>query len=169
MIEYVFVPEKLRRKGLCRRFVIAQLYCPQYDMIVVEGVQNEHLAAVLNRYGFKCDPTVKDYYYGFTQPAWDALDKFADQKPRVTDPDRVLTALLLTDTGVAPPWTQSDGTDVTTLQAEIESWTDDQRADAFEWAALSHLHANDNDDVEVPPCPPHVEKLRPTYGKPAAT
>jgi hypothetical protein len=35
----------------------------------------------------------------------------------------------------------------------IESWTPAQRLEAERWAALSHLNANDHDDVEVPPLP----------------
>lgn len=171
VVEYVFVPEPLRRKGLCRTFLLSLLDRTQYDMIVVEGVQNEHLAAALERYQFSHDASVKDYYYGVTETAWNALDKLIP-KPRITEVDRVVNALLLTDAGMAPPWTEEGNSreaDFNKLTKEVESWTDNQRADAFEWAALSHLHASDNDDVVVPPCPPHVEKMRPTYGKPAAT
>lgn len=53
--------------------------------------------------------------------------------------------------------------DIENLRKTVEGWTDDERASAFEWAALSHLRANDNDDVVVPDCPPHVQQTRPSY------
>lgn len=86
-----------------------------------------------------------------------------DGKPYVTDPDKVLHALLLTDAGMSADKPLGPCDDEL-LEKAIAGWTDDQRAAAFEWAALSHLHASDNDDVVVPECPPHVEELRPKYG-----
>jgi hypothetical protein len=35
----------------------------------------------------------------------------------------------------------------------LETWTDEQRHEAEEWAAAVHVHASDNDDVVVPPKP----------------
>jgi hypothetical protein len=171
VVEYVFVPEPLRRKGLCRAFVMSLLDRTPFDVVVIEGVQTEFLRPMLTRSGFAFDATVHDYYFGVTPEAWQALDKLVP-KPRITEVDRVANALLLTDAGMAPPWTSGENNheaDFDKLTKEVESWTDDQRAEAFEWAALSHLRANDNDDVVVPECPPHVQKMRPTYGKPAAT
>jgi hypothetical protein len=77
--------------------------------------------------------------------------------PRVTDPRQVVNALLLTDVCMESPIGQ---TDVAALARAVDLWTDDQRAAAFEWAAIEHLHASDNDDVKRVPCPPHVQVLR---------
>lgn len=81
-------------------------------------------------------------------------------RSRVTDPRSVLTALLLTDAGLKPGSALEH--DVDALKATVEGWTDDQRAAAFEWAALEHLAAGDN-DVDRVPCPPHVQATRPDY------
>ena len=35
----------------------------------------------------------------------------------------------------------------------ISTWTDDECRQAEEWALTLHVHASDNDDVEVPPMP----------------
>lgn len=85
----------------------------------------------------------------------------ANGKPYITDVDKVVNALLLTDAGMKSPTTDADFVE---LEKTVTGWTDDQRAAAFEWAACSHLAAGDNDDVEVPPTPPHVEAIRPKYG-----
>lgn len=69
-----------------------------------------------------------------------------DVAHRVTDPEKVITALLLTEFN-----------DVD--EAAVRAWSDDQRAQAFEWAAREHLHASDNDDVERLPMPAHVKAL----------
>lgn len=50
-------------------------------------------------------------------------------------------------------------TDVEPDEDEIGTWTNRERLEAISWAWLSHLHANDNDDVVVPPEPPHVKAL----------
>ncbi len=88
-----------------------------------------------------------------------------DGKPYITDYDKVVNAMLLTDMCMKPghPLEQ----DIEAVQTAVKGWTDDERASAFEWAALTHLRANDNDHIKVPPCPPHVQSLRPQYGKPA--
>lgn len=85
-------------------------------------------------------------------------------KPYVTDNESVINALLLTDAGmsVANPIGNSD---IELVEKTVAGWTDDEKAAAFEWAACSHLRAGDNDDVVVPPCPPHVKAIRPKYGK----
>lgn len=84
-------------------------------------------------------------------------------KPYVTDNERVISALLLTDAGhdAARP---IDPPDFKIVEAAVAGWTDDQKAAAFEWAALEHLAAGDN-DVERVECPPHVEAIRPQYGR----
>lgn len=38
----------------------------------------------------------------------------------------------------------------------VATWSEHQRDEAYLWAMASHFHASDNDDVTVPPCPPHV-------------
>jgi hypothetical protein len=35
----------------------------------------------------------------------------------------------------------------------IDSWTDEQKDQAIKWAGAVHLHASDNDDVDVPKKP----------------
>lgn len=87
--------------------------------------------------------------------------------PRVTDFDRVVNALLLTDAGLDSRKGDDDG-DIEAVEAAVRSWDDGQRAAAYEWAALSHIAAGDgNDEFEVPRCPPHVAALLPTYTPPA--
>lgn len=75
---------------------------------------------------------------------------------RVTDPERVINALLLTDVCMTSPLEQ----DIAAVERAVAGWDDEQRARAFEWAALEHLYANDNDEVERIPCPDHVKALR---------
>lgn len=41
--------------------------------------------------------------------------------------------------------------------SDIAAWTDDQCRDAELWAGAIHLQASDNDDVEIPPTPEHLE------------
>lgn len=45
------------------------------------------------------------------------------------------------------------------LQTAVDEWDHDQREAAADWAARVHLHASDNDDIEVPETPPHVDEL----------
>lgn len=66
---------------------------------------------------------------------------------RTTDPESVVTALLLTEFE-------------TVEEAQVATWTDDQRAQAFDWAMREHLHASDNDAFERLPMPPHVAALQ---------
>jgi hypothetical protein len=89
-------------------------------------------------------------------------DPMKDGKPYITDNERVISVLLLTDAGMKPG--SAIDHDIKVVEEAVAGWTDDQKAAAFEWAALSHLAAGDNDDVEVPECPPHVEAIRPKYG-----
>ena len=84
-----------------------------------------------------------------------------DGKPYVADYELVVNALLLTDVCLD---TRTYEVNIPAVEEAVRGWTNDERAAAFEWAACSHLHAGDNDDVVVPECPPHVEKLRPKYG-----
>lgn len=77
------------------------------------------------------------------------------------DPKRVVNVLLLTDVCMKPG--SSTDQDIAGVEAAVAGWTPEERKAAAEWAWLSHLKAGDN-DVAVPPCPPHVKKLRPDYG-----
>lgn len=78
---------------------------------------------------------------------YDPKDNVADY---TMDPERVVSALLLTE--------------FTELEVDdLSSWTDDQRAIAFEWAMREHLHASDNDDVERFEMPSHVKDLIAVY------
>jgi len=65
---------------------------------------------------------------------------------RTTDPQCVANALLLTE------FQEVD-------ERKVAAWSDDQRAEAFEWAMREHLAASDNDDVERLLMPPHVREL----------
>ena len=60
----------------------------------------------------------------------------------------VETALLLTS-------------DTNANTALIESWTDEQRTLAFDWAMALHFSASDNDDVVVPPRPDFIPYKEP--------
>jgi GNAT superfamily N-acetyltransferase len=66
VIEHVAVDEDHRRQGLCRAFLGAAIGPVAdfhgYDLVIVEGVQNPHLYAALERWGWECDPQVKDFY-----------------------------------------------------------------------------------------------------------
>jgi len=95
---------------------------------------------------------------------WSAEEEDEEPRSRVTDPARVVTALLLTDAGLKPGSALEHDFDA--LTATVEGWTDDQRAAAFEWAALEHLAAGGNDVARVP-CPPHVQATRPDYARKA--
>ena len=46
----------------------------RYDLVIVEGVQNEHLYEALKRWGWKYDPGVSDFYWPRTVEASRALD-----------------------------------------------------------------------------------------------
>lgn len=121
---------------------------------------------------FRYDPVTDNYYCGRGRHAIAVLDRLYPA-PKVTEVHRVVAGLLRTDAGQVPPLAMADNvdeTDYAKLTLEVASWTAAQRADAFEWAALSHYASYSNDDdVVVPPCPPHVQKIRPVYGKPAGT
>jgi hypothetical protein len=91
-----------------------------------------------------------------TREEWEEYERAADP-PRVTDPEKCVNALLLTDVCMTSPVGEQD---IEAVEQAVAGWTDDQRADAFRWAALEHLHANDNPGVERVPCPPHVRALR---------
>lgn len=165
-VEYVFVPQVLRRKGLCRSF-LSMLADRQdeFELVVVEGVSNPDLFAALQRWGWPHDPKTKDFYYAKSEEADRAVAAFvpAPPRPRVTDTERVVDALLLTDAGHRAD-APCGPCDIGLVERAVAGWTDDQKAAAFEWAACAHLAAGDN-DVEVPDCPPHVEAIRPKYGK----
>lgn len=43
-------------------------------------------------------------------------------------------------------------------ESAVRGWTDQQCMEAERWAHAVHFHASDNEDVEVPPMPPHVAR-----------
>ncbi len=61
-IESIAVEEAHRRQGHCRRFLAEVCADPRFEMVVVEGVGNEVLAAALLRWGWRFDPGVMDFY-----------------------------------------------------------------------------------------------------------
>jgi hypothetical protein len=62
VVESVKVEEPFRRHGECKEFLENLCADPGYDMVVVEGVGNEHLAAALQRWGWEADLDVMDFY-----------------------------------------------------------------------------------------------------------
>lgn len=67
-----------------------------------------------------------------------------------------INALLLVDVCIRTPGEQ----DVNAVAIAVTGWTREERIEAFRWASLEHLHANDNPEVVRLPCPPHVQVLR---------
>ena len=63
VVETVSVEEGHRRQGHCKRFLDALCADPRFELVIVEGVQNEHLAEALLRWGWDCDPGVMDFYW----------------------------------------------------------------------------------------------------------
>jgi hypothetical protein len=61
-IESVKVEEPNRRQGHFKRFLAGVCADPRFDMIVVEGVGNRHLAEYLLREGWEVDVGVMDFY-----------------------------------------------------------------------------------------------------------
>lgn len=59
----IYVPEPLRRLGLCRLFIDALVADSRFEMVIVEGVGNSNLAAALLRWGWNYDPGVSDFYW----------------------------------------------------------------------------------------------------------
>src|ERR1044071_2225522 len=62
VIESVHVEEPHRRQGHFRRFLDAICSDPRFDMVVVEAVQNTHLAAALLSWGWDCEPAIMDFH-----------------------------------------------------------------------------------------------------------
>lgn len=46
-------------------------------------------------------------------------------------------------------------------EAEVATWTIEERDRAYDWAMRIHLHASDNDDVFVPEKPDCIRRLEP--------
>ncbi len=63
VLESITVEETHRQQGLCRAFIAALCQDKRFDMVIVEGVQNPHLADALHRWGWDCDPGVMDFYW----------------------------------------------------------------------------------------------------------
>ena len=63
VVEYVRVDERVRRQGVCKRFLARVVAEPGYDLYVVEAVQSPHLADALMRWDWDFDPEVMDFYW----------------------------------------------------------------------------------------------------------
>jgi hypothetical protein len=63
VVESVAVEEPQRRQGHCKRFLAVLCADPQFELVIVEAVQNKHLAEYLQREGWDCDPAVMDFYW----------------------------------------------------------------------------------------------------------
>ncbi len=61
VIESVNVEGSERRQGHLKRFLTMVCADPRFDLVVVEGVGNVHLAAYLEREGWECDVGVMDF------------------------------------------------------------------------------------------------------------
>jgi hypothetical protein len=68
VVESVHVDESHRREGHCRRFLEGLCADERFEMVVVEAVQNEHLATALLRWGWEYDPAISDYYWKKGEP-----------------------------------------------------------------------------------------------------
>ena len=62
VIETVAVEEAQRRQGWFKRFLAEVLADNRFELVIVEGVQNPHLAAYLLREGWEFDREVMDFY-----------------------------------------------------------------------------------------------------------
>lgn len=62
VIESVSVEAAHRRQGHLKRFLAMVCADPRWEMVVVEGVGNLHLAAYLEREGWEVDVGVGDFY-----------------------------------------------------------------------------------------------------------
>ncbi len=62
VVETVRVPEHLRRDGRCKRFLNQLLTLPEFDAVIVEGVGSPVLFDALTRWGWECEPRVKDFF-----------------------------------------------------------------------------------------------------------
>lgn len=62
VVESITVEPERRRQHHCRRLIEALCADTRFEMVVIEAVQNEHLAAALMRWGWECDPAVMDFY-----------------------------------------------------------------------------------------------------------
>ena len=63
VVEVVKVEEGYRRQGECRGFLNLLCADERFEMVIVEGVQNPHLAEALMRWGWDFDPAVMDFYW----------------------------------------------------------------------------------------------------------
>lgn len=63
VVESVIVAESMRRQGVFTRFLREVTSLPEFDLFVVEAVQNPVLAEALTRWGWDHDPVVMDFYH----------------------------------------------------------------------------------------------------------
>jgi len=80
VLEHVKVDETLRRRGICKRFIAWLAGDPRYELVIIEGVQNEHLAEALTRWGWPCDRGVMDFYLAKSDAARQAVDRMTIAK-----------------------------------------------------------------------------------------
>jgi hypothetical protein len=62
VLESITVGENHRREGHCRRFIETLATDARFDLAIIEGVRNPHLADALIRWGWDCDVGVMDFF-----------------------------------------------------------------------------------------------------------
>jgi hypothetical protein len=62
VLESIKVDPQYQRQGRCRSFIQSLLRMPGYDLVIVEGAGNNHLADALRRWGWNEVPDVKDFW-----------------------------------------------------------------------------------------------------------
>lgn len=116
-----------------QRFIV---WCMRHKRAILDCPISElqHLLVHAHSGGCqKCSPTDEDL-------------EFTEEKPWERDNDLTYRLLSLTGEGCLVP-----------MEA-IEKWTDTQCMEAEQWAGATHLHASDNDDIQVPTIPAHVKE-----------
>jgi len=66
VVESIEVEEPHRRQGRCKEAISGLLRNTNYELIVVEAVQNPILAAALRRWGWDNDEETMDFYHPTT-------------------------------------------------------------------------------------------------------
>lgn len=62
ILEGIEVYEQHRRQGHCKRLIEDLCADSRFELVIVEGVQNENLSRALHRWGWEFDPHVMDFY-----------------------------------------------------------------------------------------------------------
>lgn len=77
-LESIAVEPLFQRLGMCREFIESLCNLPEYEMVIVEGVQNAVLARALERWGWRVDRSIMDFYWLHD---WDAFyEKRCDRR-----------------------------------------------------------------------------------------